>query len=96
MSKISRYYFPFTEVTSVHQDGSEASVNRGLEVELYTRDNESAPCVAGLASEDYDAEIGFTFEGKTLIGFDGAFELPRELALLLRRLGYVIAKEFSA
>ncbi len=76
-----------------HQDGSKTPPVRGLEVLLFTRENESDPSFAELTSGDYGAEIGFTFEGRTLIDFDGAFSLPGEVARLLRELGYVVPDE---
>lgn len=77
----------------VHQDGSKTPPDKGLEVVLFTRENETEPCFAELTSEDYGAEIGLTFEGKELIDFDGAFSLPREVAGLLRELGYLVPDE---
>jgi hypothetical protein len=81
-------YFPDSEVSMVHQDGSETPAARGLEVLLFTREDESDPSFAELTSGEYGAEIGFSFEGRELIDFDGAFSLPREVAGLLRELGY--------
>ena len=89
-------YFPDGEVSLVHQDGSKTPADKGLEVVFVTRENETDPCCAELSSEDYDAEIGFTFEGRTLIDFDGAFSLPGEVARLLRELGYVVPDECLA
>jgi hypothetical protein len=89
-------FFPDSEVSMVHQDGSKTPPNTGLEVVLFTRENETDPCLAELASEDYGAEIGFAFEGKELIDFDGAFSLPGEVARLLRELGYVVPDECLA
>ena len=94
MYKTVRRYFPDSAVSMVHQTGAETPANRGLEVLLFTRESESDPCFAELSSEDYDAEIGFTFEGNSLTDFDGAFALPREVANLLRELGYVVPDEF--
>lgn len=96
MCKTLRRFFPDSEVTMVHQDGSKTPANRGLEVVLFTRENEADPCCAELSSEDYGAEIGFTFEGRTLIDFDGAFSLPREVARLLGELGYLVPEECLA
>ena len=89
-------YFPDSEVSMVHQDGSKTPADNGLEVVLFTRENETDPCCAELSSEDFGAEIGFTFEGRTLIDFDGAFSLPGEVARLLRELGYVVPDECLA
>jgi hypothetical protein len=86
-------YFPGSEVSMVHQDGSKPPTDKGLEVVLFTRANEADPCCAELSSEDFGAEIGLTFEGKELIDFDGAFSLPGEVARLLRELGYVVPDE---
>ncbi len=80
----------------VHQDGSKTPADKGLEVVLFTRENETDPCCAELSSEDFGAEIGFTFEGKELIDFDGAFSLPGEVAELLQELGYLVPEEMVA
>lgn len=96
MYTTSQHYFPDSEVSMVHQNGAETPANKGLEVVLFTCENECDPCFAELSSEDYDAEIGFTFEGKTLIDFDGAFCLPREVARLLRELGYEVPEDYLA
>ena len=80
----------------VHQTGAETLANKGLEVMLFIREGESNPCFAELSSDDFGAEIGLTFEGKTLIDFDGAFSLPGEVARLLRELGYLVPEEFLA
>lgn len=96
MYKTSHHYFPDSAVSMVHQNGDETPANSGLEVVLFTRENECDPCFAELASEDYDAEIGLSFEGRTLTDFDGAFCLPKEVARLLRELGYVVPEDFLA
>lgn len=80
----------------VHQNGVETPANRGLEVVLFTRENECDPCCAELVSEDYNAEIGLSFEARTLTDFDGAFCLPNEVARLLKELGYVVSEDFLA
>jgi hypothetical protein len=85
--------FPDSEVSMAHQDGSKTAPVRGLEVLLFTRENESDPSFAELTSGDYGAEIGFSFEGRELIDFDGAFSLPREVAGLLRELGYAVSED---
>ena len=89
-------YFPDSEVSMVHQDGSKTPADNGLEVVLFTRENETDPCCAELSSEDFGAEIGFTFEGSKLLDFDRAFSLPGEVARLLRELGYVVPDECLA
>ncbi len=80
----------------VHQNGAETPANRGLEVVLFTRENECDPCCAELVSEDYHAEIGLSFVGRTLTDFDGAFFLPNEVARLLRELGYIVPEDCLA
>ena len=80
----------------VHQNGAQTPADNGLEVVLFTRENECDPCFAELASEEYGAEIGLSFEGRTLTDFDGAFCLPNEVARLLRELGYIVPENFLA
>lgn len=89
-------YFPDSEMSMVHQDGSKTPAEKGLEVVLFTRETESDPSFAELTSGDYGAEIGFSFEGRELIDFDGAFSLPREVAGLLQELGYLVPEEMLA
>ena len=96
MNTTLQRYFPDSEVSMVHQDGSKTPADKGLEVVLFTRENETDPCCAELSSEDFGAEIGFTFEGKELIDFDGAFSLPGEVAELLQELGYLVPEEMVA
>ena len=40
-------------------------------------------------------EIGLTFEHKTLTGYDGVFNLPREAISLLRNAGFHVPKDFE-
>lgn len=83
-------------MSMVHQTGAQTPANSGLEVVLLTRENECDPCFAELASKDYGAEIGLSFEGRTLTDFDGAFCLPNEVARLLKELGYIVSDDFLA
>lgn len=80
----------------VHQDGSQSPSEKGLEVILFTHEGETVPHLAEIASDEYGAEIGLTFEGRKLIDFDGAFSLPRELALMLHELDCFIPEVCEA
>jgi len=62
---------------------------------LHTRKGETHPCCAEVMSGDHYAEIGLSFDGKTLADFDGVFFLPREVEQVLKELGYhVLADSF--
>lgn len=39
--------------------------------------------------------IGVFFEGKTLIDYDGVFELPKEAIKLMRKAGYRVPRDFE-
>lgn len=86
MYMTSHHFFPDSSVSLVHQTGAQTPANSGLEVALFTRENECDSCFAELASKDYGAEIGLSFEGRTLTNFDSAFCLPNEVARLLKEL----------
>jgi hypothetical protein len=47
--------------------------------------------------EDYGDEWGggLWFEGKSLIDYDGVYELPSEVIAGIRELGYIVAQEFE-
>lgn len=39
--------------------------------------------------------IGLWFEGKTLVDYDGVFELPKAAIKLIRKAGYTVPKDFE-
>jgi hypothetical protein len=94
---IVKRFFPETEVSTVHQDGSQLTAEtRGVEVVLHTRGNEEDPCCAEIVSGGHYAEIGLWFGGKELSDYDGVFFLPREIGEMLAEAGYSVPEECSA
>ena len=88
-----RRFFPNSRASLVHQTGERLTdATKGVEIILHTRPGETAPCFAELVSGDHYAEIGLTFEGRELIDYDGVFDLPREVAEMLRDLGFTVTQ----
>ena len=57
----------------------------GVEVELFFEEEKTAPYFAELVYPDNDViHSELSFDGETLIDYDGVFELPVELYLALR------------
>jgi hypothetical protein len=89
-----RRLFPKSQVTLVHQNGVEISdPTNGVEIVIYTRENDTRPCCAEIISGEHYAEIGLEFQGNQLVDYDGVFFLPRELGLMLKEAGYIVADE---
>ncbi len=81
----------------VHQNGTELTEPTcGVEIILYTREDEEDPCCAELVSGDHYAEIVLSFEGKELVDYDGVFSLPMELGEMLKDAGYVVPQDCFA
>lgn len=64
----------------------------GAVLTFYSRDGRP-PHGAELASNDgrLSVEIGLEWDGNTLTGYDGVFELPAEVEGELRKLGFQIS-----
>ncbi|MEN9677310.1 MAG: hypothetical protein RIS76_3206 [Verrucomicrobiota bacterium] len=89
--------FPESEATLIHQTGAQLSEpSKGVEIVLHTRENENEPCCAEVISGEHYAEIGLSFEGKELTGYDGVFFLPRELGEMLMDGGYAVPEDCFA
>lgn len=96
-ANILKRFFPHSRATLVDQDGRQLSPpSCGVEVILHTRENEQKPCCAEIISGNHSAEIGLTFEGKTLVDYDGVFSLPGEIGEVLTEVGYVVPQECFA
>lgn len=68
------------------------------EMELYTGDDGVPTGIEWVVyDEEGDTEfvefIGLNFDGKTLVDYDGVFELPLEAAKLIRKYGYRVPKD---
>lgn len=80
----TRIELPGCTLQEVHQAGAVLT--------FYSRDGQP-PHTAELVSNDgrLSAEIGLEWEGNTLTGYDGVFELPAEVEVNLRKLGFLIS-----
>ena len=87
-TKITRF-FPESICNVIHQDGTQLTdTTNGVEVVLHLRNG--VPRFAEIISGDHYADIGLTIEGKELVDYDGVFELPKEILLMLKELGYTM------
>ena len=87
-------HFPNSETVLLGQDGALVSEpSKGIQVILHTREGETDPCCVEVISGDHYAEIGLTFEAKKLTDYDGVFNLPREVGVMLRNAGYIVPRE---
>lgn len=69
--------------------------NRISTMELFTNDN-GTPVFIEWDVVGVDTEhIGIWFDGKTLVEYDGIFELPSQAIKLIRKSGYTVPKEFT-
>jgi hypothetical protein len=83
--------FPKGQINIINQNGSDQTEpETGLEVNLHWRDG--VPVCAEIFGEreEHYAEIGLEFDGKDLVDYDGVFELPAEVAEMLKEAGYRI------
>lgn len=106
---LAHCHFPESEVSMVHQTGASHPLSTGLTVRLIfepvipENDSDSVtvrPVAAILnycdeAGDDDETVIGLTFTGKTLIDYDGAFDLPLEVAAMLAAHGYDVRNVFE-
>lgn len=94
-TKTVRRNFPESQAAKVHLNGVQLSdYSNGVEILLHTRANEVDPWCTEVISGEHCSEIGLWLEGKGLVDFDGAFRLPREVAIMLMESGYVVSEEF--
>ena len=86
--------FPHSVIRVVHQTGTALTKKeRGVTVEIHHIDN-WPPVLAIVRGElvDHYAEIGLEWDGETLAGYDGVFELPREVLAVLDEMGYNVSR----
>ena len=66
------------------------------EMELFTDNNGKPHLIEWYVPKLDELEhIGIFFEGKTLVDYDGVFELPKEAIKLIRKAGYKVPKHFE-
>lgn len=94
--------FPESSICDVHQTGATGPVRKGLMVVLHWYGDEPLPRSAEVMALETDnsegpyADIGLEWnEDGELSGYDGAFELPKEVLTFLRDKGYAIAADFE-
>lgn len=87
-SKIEKRYDGFT--STVHQTGALISQSKGINVVLHLKNN--MPYSAEVFSDDCEeyAALGLEMEGTELVGYDGCFEIPREVCMLLQENGFTV------
>lgn len=91
MSKSIKRFFPKSTISTVHQSGQVLTEpHQGVTVEIHWRDGEETPCSAEVSGGDEYAECGLEFNGKTLVGYDGVFDLPQEVIETLKDQGFSI------
>lgn len=77
---------------------TETRVGR-YDVTLWTVDGADCPHCAEVCADNatnvsgYYAEIGLTWDGMTLDGYDGVFALPVELVTVLREKGFEVPED---
>ena len=91
---ITNKKFPKGKINIVNQSGTDLTEpETGLEVNLHWRDG--IPVCAEIFGEEEEhyAEIGLEFDGKDLVDYDGVFELPDEVAEMLKEAGYKVLED---
>ena len=88
---ITRKKFPKGQINIVNQNGTDLTeAETGLEVNIHWKDGVPRCAEIFGEQEEHYAEIGLEFDGKDLIDYDGVFELPSEVAEMLKEAGYRI------
>jgi len=65
------------------------------EMELFRDSNNKPSFIEWIVNGgEYVEGIGLVFEGKTLVDYDGVFDLPKEAVLLIRKAGFRVPNSF--
>lgn len=89
--KTKKKFFPTSEISTVHQNGNVLTTpHKGVTVELHYRDGEQTPCSAEIYGGEEYADISLEFKGNTLVGYDGCFDLPKEIENMVREEGFEV------
>jgi hypothetical protein len=71
----------------------------GREIEIFTAakgNTEEYTGVEVTRNGQWVAEIGCWFDGRTLVDYDGVFEIAQDVCRALRKAGYIVPiKDFS-
>ena len=92
MNKTISKNFPDSEICIIDQNGTELTTpTKGLAVNLHFKDNEETPYEAEVVGTGgHYAAIGLWWDNKELVDYDGVFELPKELATVLKENGFTL------
>jgi hypothetical protein len=96
MHRTEAIELPNTIVGTIHQDGTQLSqAARGAVLLIHYRHD--IPVAAEIHSNDGEegGELGLWWNGRELADFDGAFEMPKELASALRERGWIVGEDFA-
>lgn len=65
-------------------------------MELFTDDNKTPHSIEWIVNDGQEVQnIGLYFEGKSLIDYDGVFELPIQAVELINKAGFLVDDSFS-
>lgn len=88
------FKFPHSSIGTVSQNGTDmAERHTGLEVTIHFGRRDAMATCAEVYGGDHHAEIGLEWDGETLTGYDGAFDIPIEAVACLERLGYQVSPD---
>lgn len=84
-------FFPASEICQVNQTGARSETELGVSVTLhYNPASPLRPVCAEVYGKSYHAEVGLEWNGNTLTGYDGVFEIPAEVVTMLKDNGHKI------
>jgi hypothetical protein len=84
-------FFPESIINTVNGNGFALTDDKqGVWVEIHERNGK--PVSAEVYSDDQEeyVDIGLSFEGKELSDYDGVFSLPKEVAVMLKEMGFKV------
>lgn len=85
--------FPDAILSVIDKTGVIAPTTKGLFVDLSFKEGEETPACAHVLNHTRDsieAEMDFTFKGKTLVEYSGHYGLPKEVITALKELGFEV------
>lgn len=95
--RVHSQFFPDSQVTTISQSGKVlVDHGKGLTVDLWAQACEK-PHLAELGHSDGDDcdHVGLEFDGDTLVGYDGCFELPKEVIITVKAAGYKVSEDLE-
>jgi|TARA_R110000851_G_scaffold315600_1_gene478228 hypothetical protein len=100
-SKSGNWEVEFTSNINRETTSTNESLGEMLSTMELWQDGDKAPtgiewCVHDIEGDLVEhADIGLEFDGKSLEGYDGVFELPIEAIKLIRKSGYSVPRHFE-